>query len=161
MYSLPSSDAITTHVAACCDNRPPPTEVINNVYELPTIEPAIRYLHGAAGFPTKATSLKTICKGSYLSWPLVNVKNVSKYFPESEETQKGHMKSQLQGVRSTKTQQSTRAVPVPIAKQKDIFISLYNPHDTIYTDQTGKFPHASSRGYHYQMIIHEIDGNSA
>ena len=76
------------------------------------------------------------------------------------ETQKGHIKSQRQGVRSTKTQQSTRAVPVPIAKQKDIFISLYNPRDTIYTDQTGKFPHASSRGYHYQMIVHEIDGNS-
>ena len=24
---------------------------------------------------------------------------------------------------------------------------------------TGKFPHASSRGYNYQMIVHEIDGN--
>ena len=70
------------------------------------------------------------------------------------------MKSQRQGVRSTKTQQSTVAVPVPIAKQKDIFIALYNPRDTIYTDQTGRFPHASSRGYHYQMIIHEINGNS-
>ena len=93
VYSLPSSDAITTHVAACCDNRPPSTEVINNVYELPAIEPAIRYLHGTAGFPAKATWLKAIRKGSYLSWPLVNVKNVNKYFPKSEETQKGHMKS--------------------------------------------------------------------
>ena len=25
VYSLPSSDAITTHVAACCNNRPPAT----------------------------------------------------------------------------------------------------------------------------------------
>ena len=114
MYSLPSSDAITTHVAACCDNRPPPTEVINNVYELPAIEPAIRYLHGAAGLPTKATWLKATRKGIYLSWTLVNVKNVNKYFPESEETQKGHMKYQRQGVRSTKTQQSAGAVPVPM-----------------------------------------------
>ena len=70
------------------------------------------------------------------------------------------MKSQRQGVRSTKTQQFTGSVPVPMAKQKDIFIALYNPCNTIYTDQTGKFPHASSRGYHYQMIVHEIDGNS-
>ena len=30
------------------------------------------------------------------------VKNVHKYFPESEETQKGHMRNQWQGVRSTK-----------------------------------------------------------
>ena len=27
----------------------------------------------------------------------------------------------------------------------------------MYTDQTGKFPHSSSRGRKYQMIIHEID----
>ena len=81
VYSLPSSDRITTHVAACCDNRPPPTEVINNVYELPNIDPAIKYLHGAAGFPTKATWLKAIRKGSYLSWPLVDVKNVKKISP--------------------------------------------------------------------------------
>ena len=31
----------------------------------------------------------------------------------------------------------------------------------MYTDQTGKFPHRSSRGNRYQMILHEIDGNSA
>ena len=70
------------------------------------------------------------------------------------------MKSQCQGVRSTKTQQSTRPLPMPIVKKKDIFISLYNPSGTIYTDQTGKFPHASSYGYNYQMIVHEINGNS-
>ena len=49
---------------------------------------------------------------------------------------------------------------MPIVKKKDIFISIYNPRDKIYTYQTGKLPHASSRGYNYQMIIHEIDGNS-
>ena len=70
------------------------------------------------------------------------------------------MKSQRQGMRSTKTQQSMSALPVPIIKKKDIFISLYNPRDTIYTDQTGKFPHASIRGYNYQIIVHKIDGNS-
>ncbi len=46
------------------------------------------YLHGAAGFPTKTSWLKAFCKGNYLSWPLINVKNIAKYFPESEETQK-------------------------------------------------------------------------
>ena len=70
------------------------------------------------------------------------------------------MRLQRQGVRSTKIQQSTRSLPVPIVKKKDIFISLYNPRNTIYTDQTGQFPHASSRGYNHQMIIHDIDGNS-
>ena len=79
VYYLPSSDAITTHVAACCNNRPPPKEIINNVYELPTIEPAIQYLHGAAGFPTKATWLRAIRKGSYLSWPFWVSSDSGKY----------------------------------------------------------------------------------
>ena len=67
-------------------DSPSPSEAIKNVYELPSIEPSISYLHGATGFPTKLNWLKAIRNGSYLSWPLVNVKNVNKFFPESEET---------------------------------------------------------------------------
>ena len=114
--------------------------MINNVYELPNIEPSIRYPHGAAGFPTKATWLKDIRKVSYPSWPLVNVKNVSKYFPESEETQKGHMKSQRQGVRSTKTQQSTRALPMPIVKRR-----IFSSHSTIPKTQSTHTRQVNSR----------------
>ena len=71
------------------------------MYYLPSIEPAIRYLHGTAGLPTKATWPKAFRNGNYLSWPLVNMKNVNKFSPESEETQKGHMGRQNQCVRST------------------------------------------------------------
>ena len=77
-------------------------EAINNVYELPSIEPAIWYLHGAAGYPQKSTWLKSTWKGNYPTWPLINVKNVNKFSLELEETQKGHMRNQNQGVRSTK-----------------------------------------------------------
>ena len=91
------------------------------------------------------------------------------------------MHGKRQGGRSTKekattqeetaTQKSTKQINsggvsqpdhinVPLEKRKDIFIAVYKPRDTIYTDQTGKFPHTWSRGYNYQMVIHEIDGNS-
>ena len=65
---------------------PCPREHINNVYELPSIEQTVRYLHAAAGHPTKHTWLKAIAQGNYNSWPLINVQNVRKHFPESEET---------------------------------------------------------------------------
>jgi len=82
LYTVPSSAAMLDHIELFTSNphRPNPTEAINNVYELPSIEKAVRYLHGAAGFPTKATWLKSIRNGNYLSWPLVNVKNVNKFF---------------------------------------------------------------------------------
>ena len=43
---------------------------------------------------------------------------------------------------------------------KEIFITIHKPCNTMYIYQTGKFPHASSHGYNYQMIFHKIDGNS-
>ena len=76
-YTVPNSSHILQHIKTCCDYRPAPDEAINNVYELPSTYPTIRYLHGAAVFPTKATWLKAIRKGNYQSWPLVNSKNVN------------------------------------------------------------------------------------
>ena len=75
---------------------------IHNIYKLPSINSTIRYLHAAADFPTKESWLRAIRQGNYNSWPLINVKNVARHFPESEETLKGHMHGQCQGVRSTK-----------------------------------------------------------
>ncbi len=85
MYCLPSSESMRDHIAACYSNRPATKEAINNIYELSSIVPSILYLHGATGFPTKTTWLEAIHKGSYLTWSLVNVNNVNKYFPQSEE----------------------------------------------------------------------------
>ena len=39
-------------------------------------------------------------------------------------------------------------------------VKMYDTHDTLYTDQTGKFPHLSSRGNRYQMIAYHVDSNS-
>ena len=40
-------------------------EAIANVYDLPSSQQIVRYLHGCAGFPTKATWLAAIQKGSF------------------------------------------------------------------------------------------------
>ncbi len=63
------------------------------MYSLPSISQVIRYLHAAAGFPTKDSWLKAIANGHYITWPGVTLNNVQKYFPESIETEKGHMKN--------------------------------------------------------------------
>ena len=106
------------------------------MYELPSIEPTIRYLHSAASFPTKASWLKAIQIGNYLSWPLVNVKHVTKYFPESKETQKRLMHGQRQGVRSTKVVKPTKDLPTALPHQKlrDILITDNEVKSLMYTD---------------------------
>ena len=77
-------------------------ELAANVYNLPSVAQTIRYLHAAAGFPVKDTWIKAIKCGNYKSWPGITPDIVSKHFPESVETQKGHLKKQCQNVRSTK-----------------------------------------------------------
>ena len=116
-----------------------------------------------AGFPTKASWLKAIRKGNYLSWPLINVKNVAKYFPESEETQKGHMRGQRQGVRSTRVTEPTEGTPpnIPHQKKGDILITEHEVKSLmLYADQTGLFPAVSSLGNKYVIILHHVDSNS-
>ncbi len=90
MYQVETTTVTRDHIRNIMGNHAS-KEHIHNVYELPSVEPSIRYLHGAANFLTKPSWLKAIRRGNYNSWPLINVKNVAKYFPESEETQKGHM----------------------------------------------------------------------
>ncbi|KAL7475165.1 hypothetical protein ACHAW6_005726, partial [Cyclotella cf. meneghiniana] len=124
------------------------------------IAQSIRYLHAAAGFPTKSTWISAIRKGNYSTWPLINVKNVHKHFPQSEETQQGHMRNQRQGTRSTKQALPREEPRTPLPQLKDIFIKTYDTHSTLYSDQTGKFPHLSSQGNRYQMILYHVDSNS-
>ena len=161
-YSVTSTSQTHEHLKASIKRD---ANTIYNVYELPSIEQSIRYLHAAAGFPTKATWLKAIRRGNYNTWPLVNVKNVNKHFPESEETQQGHMRTQRQGVRSTKIKikledEQNENDPPPPTKQNYIIVNTYDTHDTMFTDQTGKFPHLSSRGNRYQMILYHRGSNS-
>ena len=134
-------------------------EHANKVYDLPSIAQTVRYLHAAAGFPTEETWIKAIKKGNYSTWPTITTTIVRRHFPESDETQKGHMKRQRQGVRSTRVREETEPDPPAIPKAKDIYIKIHNVHETMHTDQTGRFPATSSRGNQYVMVIVEVDGN--
>lgn len=77
-------------------------EPLNNVFDLPSIEQTIRYLHTGTGFPTRRTRVKVTKKGIFTGFPMLTVNSVNKYFLESEETVKGHMNHQRQGIRSAK-----------------------------------------------------------
>ena len=96
---------------------------------------------------------------------MVTLENVNKFFPESVETIKGHMNHQRQGVRSTKIKDfleldTSRDVG---KKEGDVYakvVDLWDPKETIYTDQTGAFPVIAKSGARYIMVMVTIDGNT-
>jgi hypothetical protein len=164
LYTVQTTKCSRKHIRALlsCTNK---EEYIHNVYELPSIEQMVRYLHAAAGHPPEEW-VKAVGHGNYNLCPLIDTKNLRKYFPESEETQLGHMQGQRQGVRSTCPKQPVNISPNPSIKKKhDIFVHVYklNQEDrltaTIYANQTGDFPYISSRGNRSIMLLHHANSN--
>jgi hypothetical protein len=124
-------------------------EQAHNAYNLPSISQTVRYLHAAAGFPVRDTWIKAIKAGKYNTWPTIMPTSVRRHFPESDETQHGHMKQQRQGVRSTRTRIEDESNEPTLPKKKDVYVEIHNVSDTMHIDQTGRFPATSSRGNKY------------
>jgi len=97
-------------------------------------------MHAVCGYQVKSTWLKAIAAGNFIGWPLLNVQNVKKYYPETTETPKGHMNQTPKNVRSTKVFETRNGTPLKGKKFRDIGIHVYNVRETIFLDQTGKFP---------------------
>ncbi len=140
--------------AAATDNE---CKKVANVYDIPSINQTIKYLHAAAGYPVKDTWVKAINAGNYTTWPGLTATVARKHFPESDKTQKGHMKCQQQGVRLTRTLQTiteddkehmtpnSDESPAPKPKKmQDMYIKIHNASETMHTDQPGQFPATSS-----------------
>ena len=62
----------------------------NSIYNLPTTEEAIKWIHIVCGYPVNLTSLKAIKAGNFTEWPILNERNVANLYPETKETPKGH-----------------------------------------------------------------------
>ncbi len=69
---------------------PPPTKAIAKVYKHKTQPEQVYYYHAAAGLPTKPTWVAAIKNRQFALWPGLTAKAVTKHFPKSEETIKGH-----------------------------------------------------------------------
>ena len=141
-------------------NRPSTSKAVHNIYELKTKTEVVCYYHAVAGFLTKSTWLRAIKADNFVSWSGLTVDAARKNFPESEETQKGHMCTQPHGLRSTKIRmvpellekhfgEEDDIVPQPSKEHKHVSVRVYDLNDEmcekIYTDQTGCFPTRSSR----------------
>jgi hypothetical protein len=138
-----------------------------NVHKLPSTKKVVRFQHAALGFPTKAMLLTAIHHKNLVTFPGLTSKNVNKFFPESDETQKGHMKQTKQGVRSMKVIDEDAMLkaeaipqPKPDIKHKDVYLRVFGTtKKAIYTNQPGRFPIASAQGHKYTMVAVKLDGN--
>jgi hypothetical protein len=123
-------------------------ETAMSVYDLPNTKEVVRFLHAALGTPLRATLLTAAQHGNLITFPGMTPENISRHFPESDETQKGHMKQTKQGVRSTKIVDEDAILGFnqqPGVKHKDIYLMVFDAtKKSMFSDQTGKFPITSA-----------------
>ncbi len=136
----------------------------NSIYDLPSMEQAIKWMHAVCRYPIKLTWLKAIKAGTYVGWPMLTERNVNKYYPETSETSKGNMNQTCKNVRSTKAKQTPLETcdtsQLHGKKVRDIYTTMYDVRETMFSDQTGQFPMHSQSGNKYIMVLVEIDSNA-
>ena len=96
--------------------------------------------------------------------------------PDLDETAKGHLKGQHQGIQLTKQKafeknikveearikikgESSTFCPLPPTKLNNIFVGMEDLNEEIQTDQTGAFPHTSQCSNRYIMVAVHLNAN--
>ena len=72
-------------------------------------------MHATCGYPVKSTWIKAIRAGNFTGWPIITVRTVTKYYPETAETPKGHLNQTRKNVRTTKDTNQASAFEEPNA----------------------------------------------
>ena len=121
----------------------------NSVYDLPSVEQGIKWMHAVCGYPVKSTWLKAVHAGNFHGWPLLTAANIRKYYPETVKTPKGHMNQTRKNVRSTKAKafEECNSSKLYGKKKQDIYTQVYEVRETVFSDQTGQFLSACDGRY--------------
>jgi hypothetical protein len=136
----------------------------NSIYDFPSMEQAIKWMHAVCRYPVKSTWLKAIQAGNYIGWPMLTERNLNQYYTETSETSKGHMNQTCKNVRSTKEKQrqleTCDTLQLHGKKVRDTYMTMYDIRETMFSDQTGQFPTCSQSGNKYIMVLVEINRNA-
>ena len=147
-------------------------EYAANAYQMTSKASLIKYLHQCLFCPPKLTLLKAIRNNQLTTWPGLTTEAVEKYLPNhAPATDKGHMRRQRKGIRSTKMKKSletiehTRDMTPPVEREKMnqlfSFVGMVDKKDgTIYVDNTGNFPITSVDGMKAIYILYDWTTNA-
>ena len=83
------------------------------------------------------------------------------YYPETNETPKGHLNQSRKNLRSTKPKRTPIEVPKTATlqghKAHAIYTRVYKLRNNVFSDHTGQFPTRSQRGNKYIKVMAEIN----
>jgi hypothetical protein len=129
-----------------------------------------QYLYGCLGSPAVSTLTPAITNGNLLTFPGIRSTSFTKDLPPSLFSSKGHLDQERKNLQSTKavvhtiedpSQQHDFAPPMePKTFASCATLLPFQATNKAYGDLTGRFPHTSSRGNQYLLVIYDHDSNA-
>ena len=108
--------------------------------------------------------IKSIKADNYVGWPMLTERNVARYYPDTNDTPKGHLNQSRKNVSSTKPKRTPLEVPKSATlqghKARDVYTSMYEVRNTVFYDQTSQLPTPLQQGNKYIMVMVYIDSNA-
>ena len=121
-------------------------------------------MHAVCGYPVKSMWIKAIKSGNSVEWSMLTERIVARYYPETNETPKVHLNQSRKNVKPTKPKRTPLEVPKTESlkghKARGVYTSVYEVRNTVFSNQTRKFPTHSQRGNKYIMVMVEIYSNT-
>ena len=103
----------------------------------------------------------TAIKKHFLSTcPGLTEQLVLKFLPKSKETAKGNIWKSFKGKQSTHPKEPNETPSKKPMRTHSVFFQATGLSGKFYTDQTGRFPVTSSRGFKYIMVAYDHDSNT-
>ena len=114
-------------------------------------------------FPVRNTLVKEIKAGNFASWLGLTYQNSAKFCPITDDTLKGHIVQERQGLRSTKpktpSKLTTDTIPSSDTTTSHEMHIKIEQIRKLHTDDTGRFPVCSRSGIQYIMITYHFYSN--
>lgn len=163
------------------DDIPPPTDKLNAIINKSQSKSKLaNYYHSCCYSPCISTLTQAIKNGNFDSWPGLADQKLYKYMNRTMATSMGHLDQERQNLQSTKKNyflptNSLSTSSIDTDTTNDFFPtnpSNVRTHDCVaqiipfsqankgYMDLTGRFPHKSSRGNEYILVVYDYDSNA-
>ena len=159
LWKLPLFDTTSNKISTIISQHNIPNN-INSITQTDNTSQMVNFYHATAFSPTKSTFIKAIQRGFLQSWPGLTTKNVQKYLQSTLATGKGHLDQTRKNQRSTTKDEEEQPTQENNNEATNILLATIQTIDKVYSDQTGRFPYISSRGYKYIFILYSYDSNA-
>ena len=129
-----------------------------------TKQDLINFYHAACFSPSIPTFYKEVKNGNFQSWPGRTPELIIKYLQPSIATHYDHLKQERQNLQSTRQPIDQNFCPendIPNEPTNQMMETIvpYQITQKAFGDLPGKFPHTTSRGSQYFLVIYHYDSN--